>query len=155
MISRTKSVRKVPAVSTASLPDIVFILLFFFMTVTVIKDTTIMVENELPLASESEKLALKEGVITLHIGKPLSTYKPITGVQPQIQMGDSFGRSDEVKAHVLRALSNMPEHLRNKAVVMLKVDQGVGMGLIDDIKESLRDVNLLKINYATVGAITP
>ena len=46
----------VPAVSTASLPDIVFMLLFFFMTVTTMKDSTLLVDNELPNASEIKKL---------------------------------------------------------------------------------------------------
>ena len=48
-----------PAVSTASLPDIVFMLLFFFMTVTTMKDSTLMVENTLPNASEVKKLEKK------------------------------------------------------------------------------------------------
>ena len=46
----------VPAVSTASLPDIVFMLLFFFMTVTVMKDSSLKVDNILPNASEIKKL---------------------------------------------------------------------------------------------------
>ena len=50
---------ELPAVSTASLPDIVFMLLFFFMTVTVMKDSSLKVENNLPSASEIKKLEKK------------------------------------------------------------------------------------------------
>ena len=39
-----------PAISTASLPDIVFMLLFFFMVATVMRDSTLMVVNKLPAA---------------------------------------------------------------------------------------------------------
>ena len=49
-----------PAVSTASLPDIVFMLLFFFMTVTTMKDSTLMVDNTLPNATEVKKLEKKD-----------------------------------------------------------------------------------------------
>ena len=45
-----------PAISTASLPDIVFMLLFFFMVATTMRDTTLMVKNELPFADQLESL---------------------------------------------------------------------------------------------------
>ena len=44
-----------PAMSTASLPDIVFMLLFFFMVTTVMRETTLIVDNKLPKASEVKK----------------------------------------------------------------------------------------------------
>ena len=148
-----KSDRRLPTISTASLPDIVFILLFFFMTVTVMKDTNIMVANSLPNASEAEKLEFKDGIITLYVGQPVPAYEPVAGLEPQIQLGNRYGRLDEVKSYVLRALTNMPEHIRSRAVVTLKVDKSVGMGIISDIKATLREVNLLKINYATIEGI--
>ncbi len=45
-----------PAISTASLPDIVFMLLFFFMVATVMRDSSLMIENRLPSADQIEKL---------------------------------------------------------------------------------------------------
>jgi len=150
MIGSRKSARNLPTVPTASLPDIVFILLFFFMTVTVMKDNNIMVANSLPKATEAEKLTLKDGVISIFVGKPIAVYEPIVGKQPQIQLGNTFGRIDEVQEYVLRSLAQMPEHLRNNAIVTLKVDKNVGMGILADIKEALREVNFLKINYATI-----
>ena len=47
-----------PAISTASLPDIVFMLLFFFMVATVMRDSTLMVQNTLPAADQVQKLSL-------------------------------------------------------------------------------------------------
>jgi len=38
-----------PAISTASLPDIVFMLLFFFMVATVMRQNTLMIENRLTI----------------------------------------------------------------------------------------------------------
>ena len=45
-----------PAVNTASLPDIVFMLLFFFMVATVMRENTLKIENKLPNADQVEKL---------------------------------------------------------------------------------------------------
>ena len=49
-----------PAISTASLPDIVFMLLFFFMVATVMRDSTLMVQNTLPAADQIQKLDKKK-----------------------------------------------------------------------------------------------
>ena len=51
-----KKSSELPAISTASLPDIVFMLLFFFMVVTVLRDSDLLVENKLPKADQVEKL---------------------------------------------------------------------------------------------------
>jgi biopolymer transport protein ExbD len=48
-----------PAINTASLPDIVFMLLFFFMVATVMRDNTLMVKNTLPAADQIQKLDKK------------------------------------------------------------------------------------------------
>ena len=44
------------AISTASLPDIVFMLLFFFMVTTVMRETTLFVEVVTPKATEIKKM---------------------------------------------------------------------------------------------------
>jgi len=75
-----KSKSKLPPISTASLPDIVFILLFFFMTVTVMKNTNLLVENTLPNATEIEKLDKNDRVIEIIVGKPNKEYASLVGV---------------------------------------------------------------------------
>ena len=55
-----------PAISTASLPDIVFMLLFFFMVATVMRDSTLMVQNTLPAADQIQKLDKKDRVCLLY-----------------------------------------------------------------------------------------
>ena len=58
-----------PAISTASLPDIVFMLLFFFMVATVMRDSTLMVVNKLPAADQVQKLDKKDRVMYIYAGK--------------------------------------------------------------------------------------
>ena len=154
-LNKYRSSKSLPPVSTASLPDIVFILLFFFMTVTVMKNQNLLVENTLPTATETEKLDKKDRVIEIYVGKPTSEAKTNLGDEPRIQMDKKFITVDEVGDYALQALSSMPQHLRSVATVSIKADVGVKMGIIEDLKSQLRMVNLLKINYTTYeGAVT-
>lgn len=138
-----------PAVSTASLPDIVFMLLFFFMTVTTMKDSSLMVANTLPNASEIKKLEKKDRVIYIYVGTPTQEYQKVFGTEPKIQLNDKFANVDEVGSFILAERANKPQELQNVLTTALKVDKDANMGLITDIKQQLREVNALKVNYTT------
>ncbi|KAA2218639.1 MULTISPECIES: ExbD/TolR family protein [Maribacter] len=140
---------EVPAVSTASLPDIVFMLLFFFMTVTVMKDSSLKVENVLPNANEVKKLEKKDRVIYIYVGKPTREYEKVYGTEPQIQLNDKFAKPSEVGDYILMERAKKPQELQNVLTTALKVDKNANMGLISDIKQELRKVNALKVNYTT------
>ncbi|MFK7813511.1 MAG: ExbD/TolR family protein [Maribacter sp.] len=144
-----KKNKNTPEVSTASLPDIVFMLLFFFMTVTVMKNDTLKVVNELPNASEIKKLEKKDRIITIYIGRPVEKFEETQGDQPKIQIEDRFVALAEVGSKVLEAINEKPEYLRSFVTISLKVDKKASMGLISDVKEELRKINALKINYTT------
>lgn len=138
-----------PAVSTASLPDIVFMLLFFFMTVTTMKDSSLLVENTLPNATEIKKLEKKDRVIYIYVGKPTQEYQKVFGSEPKIQLNDKFANVDEVGSFILAERAKKPQELQNVLTTALKVDKNANMGLITDIKQELRKVNALKVNYTT------
>ncbi|MEX0291702.1 MAG: ExbD/TolR family protein [Flavobacteriaceae bacterium] len=139
----------IPAVSTASLPDIVFMLLFFFMTVTVMKDSSLMVENTLPNATEIKKLEKKDRVLYIYVGKPTREYQKVFGSEPKIQLNDKFASVSEVGDFILQERAKKPQELQNVLTTALKVDKDANMGLLSDIKQELRKVNALKVNYTT------
>jgi biopolymer transport protein ExbD len=60
-MSKFKKRKKgIPAVNTAALPDIVFMLLFFFMVTTTMRETSLQIEApSLPSATEVKKLEHK------------------------------------------------------------------------------------------------
>lgn len=140
---------ELPAVSTASLPDIVFMLLFFFMTVTVMKSGDLMVENVLPNAQETKKLEKKDRIIYLYVGKPTSQYQKMYGTESRIQLNDKFAAVSEVGDYILGERAKKPQDIQNVLTTALKVDKSANMGLISDIKQELRKVNALKVNYTT------
>ena len=65
----------IPAISTASLPDIVFMLLFFFMVATVMRENSLKIKNALPVANQVEKLDKKNPVSYIYMGKPSDGYE--------------------------------------------------------------------------------
>ena len=138
-----------PEVSTASLPDIVFMLLFFFMTVTVMKSGDVMVENTLPNASETKKLEKKDRIIYIYVGKPIQKYQKVFGTESKIQLNDKFADANEVGDYILMERAKKSQELQNVLTTALKVDKNANMGIIADIKLELRKVNALKINYTT------
>ncbi len=109
--------------STTSLPDIVFILLFFFMTVTVMKDVPLRVDNELPTAAEVKKLEKKGRVIYVHIGRPNGSYPKSWGTEPRIQLNDKYAKVSEVGPYVIGRISKIPVESRRVVTVALKGDK--------------------------------
>lgn len=138
-----------PAISTASLPDIVFMLLFFFMVATVMRENTLMIKNELPNATEVEKLEKKDLVSYIYIGKPSERYQSKYGTEARIQLNDKFADVGEVQAFIAQERAAMREELIPFLTVALKVDKKSNMGVVGDVKQELRKANALKINYTT------
>jgi len=137
-----------PTISTASLPDIVFMLLFFFMVATVMRTTEIKVNVSLPSASEVKKLERKKLVSTIYVGVPTPRYQKKFGDKPVIQLADKFATVNDVPTFIFNERNARKEELRPLMITSIKADQKVTMGIIDDIKKKLREVNALKINYA-------
>jgi biopolymer transport protein ExbD len=140
---------ELPAVNTASLPDIVFMLLFFFMVATVMRQNTLMIENKLPQADQIEKLDKKNLVMYIYAGKPSQNYKKQFGNEARIQLNDKFADINDIAAFIAAERASKREEEIPFLTTALKVDSDANMGLVTDIKQELRKVNALKINYTT------
>lgn len=145
---KKKSGGGTPEISTASLPDIVFMLLFFFMVVTVLRQNTPLIENALPVADEVEKLD-KNLVMYIYAGKPLQRYQEQFGTEARIQLNDKFADVSDIQAFIEAERASKREELVPFLTTALKVDGETNMGLISDIKQELRHANALRINYTT------
>ena len=137
-----------PAISTASLPDIVFMLLFFFMVVTKLRDSELMVKVATPFATQLTKLEDKSLVNYLYIGRPVEKYKATYGTKPRLQLSDKFANINEIPIFLERFRVKIPEAQRTKITTSLRVDGQVTMGIVQDVKTALRKANQLKINYS-------
>lgn len=145
---KKKSEGGIPAISTASLPDIVFMLLFFFMVATVMRENSLKIQNALPVANQVEKLDKKNPVSYIYMGKPSSGYEKF-GTEARVQLNDQFADLKEVGAFISSERAALREELIPFLTVALKVDKDSNMGIVGDVKQELRKVNALKINYTT------
>ncbi len=89
-----------PPVSTAALPDIVFMLLFFFMVTTVMREVDLKVKQTNPAATEIQKLENKSLVHYIYIGEPMESDK--YGTEPRIQLADDFGTVADVGPYIIQ-----------------------------------------------------
>ncbi len=137
-----------PEVSTASLPDIIFMLLFFFMVVTVLRDAELKVNNNVPYATELTKLEKKSLVNYIYIGKPVKKYQAQYGTKPAIQLGDKFSTIGDIPLFLEKHKSTLPEKQRPGINSSLRVDGDVTMGIVTDVKQKLRKSGQLKVNYS-------
>lgn len=138
-----------PGISTASLPDIVFMLLFFFMTATTMKDSDLKIENKLPKANQTAKLHKKQYVMYIYAGKPSERYRNTLGASDRIQMADKIAPVSEVRNFVINERASRNSEDEKYLTASLKIDKDVRMGLVQDIKQELRKVDQLKVNYTT------
>lgn len=138
-----------PAISTASLPDIVFMLLFFFMVATVMRENTLKIKNILPNADQVEKLDKKDLIMYIYVGQPTERFQGQYGKESRIQLNDKFADVSDIKAFIASERASKREELRDYLTTALKVDKDANMGLVGDIKQELRKENALKINYTT------
>ncbi|MEL6987483.1 MAG: biopolymer transporter ExbD [Bacteroidota bacterium] len=137
-----------PAISTASLPDIIFMLLFFFMVVTVLRDAELKLSVNTPEATELTKLEKKSLVNYIYIGRPVKKYQDVYGTKPQIQLGDKFASVRDIPVFLEKHRSTVPENQRQGITTSLRVDGDVTMGIVQDVKTQLRKSNQLKVNYS-------
>ena len=138
-----------PEVSTASLPDIIFMLLFFFMVVTVMRNSELKVKVVTPEATELSKLEEKSLVNYLYIGKPMEKYQATYGTTPRLQLGDKFATVADIPIFLEKHKVKVPENKRSRITSSLRVDGTVTMGIVQDIKTQLRKSGQLRVNYSS------
>ena len=139
--------KEVPQVSTSSLPDIVYMLIFFFMITTTMRDVELKVSTPLPAAKEIQKLEHKALVCSIYIGTPRDKN---LGTESRIQLDDAFATPDDIANWIQKERDS-----RNPADIpllttALKVNKETRMGVVTDVKQELRKVGAFRINYTTL-----
>jgi biopolymer transport protein ExbD len=143
---KSKASQEIP---TAALPDIIFMLLFFFMVTTVMRENTLKVEQRIPPATQLKKIERKSLITYMYVGKPIQQLREKFGSEPLIQVNDVFIDVSEIVQFVEEERGKMDEVERDQMIVSLKVDKDTKMGIIGDIKQELREANSRLLNYSS------
>ncbi len=146
---RKEGGKKSPAINTSSLPDIIFMLLFFFMVSTTMREVSLVVRIKSPEASEVQKLEDKSLVSNIYIGKPTKALAAKMGTDDRIQLNDAFAEVNQIREFVSLTREKLPDYNKSRQIISLKVDATAKMGIVTDVKQELRKSNALKINYST------
>ena len=120
-------------IPTASMPDIVFMLLLFFMVTTTLREVDVHVQFTLPKAKAVEKIENKRLISYIWVGK-----------SGRIQINDNIVKLKEVEPIMYAKRKALPQ-----VIVSLRIDKGTDMGLVTDIQQELRKASCLRINYST------
>ena len=142
-----KKGNKLASFNTASMGDIVFILLFFFMVTTSMRETDLLVKTDVPKASEVTKLDRKDLTVYINIGTPIASEQARYGTDTRIQLNDSFKTVDDIRNFIASFRDALAEVDRPFMTTALKIDKDTKMGIVADVKEELRRCNALKIMY--------
>ena len=140
---KKKNAKTKQEVPTTALPDIVFMLLIFFMVTTVLREVTLQVRVELTRAENIEKIEQKRLVSYLYVG-------------PMVLGANTFG---DTRVQIDDALIEEMSFIRRimydklleqpKLIVSLRVDRESEMGIVTDVQQELRQAGTLQINYST------
>lgn len=134
-------------IPTSSMPDVVFMLLFFFMVTTQLRETNINVQQRIPEATQLRKLSKKSLIAYLYIGEPRKIEQ--FGKEPKIQANDVFIAPKDVIQWVNSEKGKLDEIVRDQITISLKVDSEAKRGIIADVETELRKANARKILYST------
>ena len=133
-------------INTSALPDIIFMLLFFFMVTTTMREITLIVKVSAPEATEVQKLEKKSLVSYIYVGVPIKTQ---FGSESRIQLNDQFANTNDIAEFIASERNSRDETDRKFLTTSIKADKGTRMGVITDIKQELRQVGAFKINYSS------
>jgi len=146
-----KKVKTGESIPTSALPDIIFMLLFFFMVTTVLREQDILVDQKIPQATQLQKLQKKTLISYIYIGKPKNT--GLYGSEPRVQANDVLIGSPEIVQWVNQERDKLPEADRGFITISMKVDKEVKMGPISDVQTELRNADARRVLYASTTRI--
>ena len=138
---RRKKHRSVPGLNMASMPDLIFTVLFFFMIVTHMRNETVKVKLQVPQGTEVTKSSNKFSTINIYIGR--NNYD-----DTQIQVNDRMCSLEQVGALVQNFKANLSEESQENLIINLRADRNTDMGIVNDLKKELRNVGALTIRYS-------
>lgn len=147
MIRRNRRLREVPMLNTASLPDLIFTVLFFFMIVTHMRTTTSKVQYALPQGTELKRLVKKSAVTYIYIGRAMpETTREMSAYK--VQLNNRVGSIDEVASFVANEKKRMNPDDQVKMTVSIKADRSTPMYVINAVKRAVRAGGATRINYS-------
>ena len=143
-----------PELNLASLPDLIFTVLFFFMIVTHMRDIELKVRYQVPQATEVQKLTHKSSISHIYVGHMLASADSAYYIQLNDKVlamqadGNATTTLDAIGSYIEQERQRMSSEDQARMTISIQADRDVPMGIIADIKKTLQRSYALKINYS-------
>ncbi len=137
-----KKRREVPGLNTASLPDLIFTVLFFFMIVTHMSSRDEGVEVTMPQGKELTELKKSPTVYYIYVGRQIGTDSIV------YRMNGETMTLDDIERYMKTERTGMTADELRQTTVSITADRNVSMGIITDLKNAIKSPVPIKINYA-------
>lgn len=145
-IFKAKHSNRDATISTAALPDIIFMLLFFFMVTTVLRKSDENLKYKIPTAEQLKQIEQKSLITQISIGIPKETGK--YGNKPRIEAEGKLITVKDIVPFIMKEKDELPTYNRDQIIILLKADEEVPMGIISDVKQELKKANARRIVFA-------
>ncbi|MBQ6047006.1 MAG: biopolymer transporter ExbD [Bacteroidales bacterium] len=142
-----KKVKETPGLNMGSMSDIIFMLLFFFMVITTMRESSLYVKIQVPQGTETSKLEKKSLVSYVNVGVPQESFQAKYGKEPRIQLNDQIADVSDIMQWVELEKADRQPADRPYITTAIKADMAVKMGMISDIKQELRKAGAYRIFY--------
>lgn len=142
-----KKAKETPGLNMGSMSDIIFMLLFFFMVITTMRESSLYVKIQVPQGTETSKLEKKSLVSYINIGVPMDQYQSKYGKEPRIQLNDQIADVSDIAQWVELERADRSPADRQYITTAIKADMAVKMGMVSDIKQELRQAGAFRIFY--------
>ena len=143
-----QSRKSVPSLNVASMPDLIFTVLFFFMIVTHMRSDEVKVRLQVPQGHEVQKLANKQAVVNIYIGKEGGKESGSEGDRWAVQLNGDLVDPHDIPALIEQIRGGLSAENQSRLTVSLRVDRKAPMGLVSEVKRNLQQAYALKINYS-------
>lgn len=145
-VFRTKFSTRGSSISTAALPDIIFMLLFFFMVTTVLRKSDENLKYKIPTAEQLKQIDQKSLITQISIGIPKDIEK--FGSEPRIEAEGKLLEMKDIIPFIMKEKDELHSYYRDQIIILLKADEDVPMGIVSDVKQELRKANARRIIFA-------
>ncbi len=137
--------RSVPTLQMTAMPDLIFTILFFFMIVTHLRESSPQMTFTQPQGTHLTKVKKTSSVIDIFIGQDSNTGDYV------VQVNNTMVPISKV-SYALKLEKERCGIYDDEISAALQADRGTPMHLINSVKQALRQANILTITYTGIDA---
>lgn len=149
---RQRNRHKIPMLNTASLPDLIFTVLFFFMIVTHMRDDNMQVKYTLPKGDQLSSQQKHPNIVDIYVGKAITQSGNAEAEGYLLQVNNEVVDIRDLGPILMSAKQKAEASGMSSVRVNFCADRNVPMSIISEIKRVMRRCDALEVSYTAMPA---